>query len=118
MDPIGETLAVVFHINSQDDNSRSITLANVANLLDDTGDQAQVEVVFNGPAVVHLLKQSSSASQIRDLAHRGVLFVACANSLRAQNLSASDLLAEVKIVPAGVTHLVRRQQEGWAYIHP
>jgi len=36
----------------------------------------------------------------------------------AQKLTRADMLANISDVPAGVVELMRKQQQGWAYIRP
>ena len=38
--------------------------------------------------------------------------------MRSQNLTSTDLIDGVHIVPAGVAELVRKQRAGWAYLKP
>ena len=40
----------------------------------------------------------------------------CQNTMRSQKLTPADMLGEVGYVPAGVVEVMRRQQQGWAYI--
>ena len=39
-------------------------------------------------------------------------------TLTAQKLVHADMLANISYVPAGVVELMRKQQQGWAYIRP
>lgn len=48
----------------------------------------------------------------------GVKVMACQNTRRGRKLVAGDMLAKVGYVSSGVVELMRRQQEGWAYIRP
>ena len=43
------------------------------------------------------------------LAEKGVEVLACRNSLRSLNMAEEDLAGFVRVVPAGITELVRRQ---------
>jgi intracellular sulfur oxidation DsrE/DsrF family protein len=44
--------------------------------------------------------------------------VACENTMRAQKLVYADMLPKIGYVPAGVVELMKKQQEGYAYIRP
>ena len=48
----------------------------------------------------------------------GVAVVACENTMKAQKLARDDMLPQISYVPAGVTELMKRQKEGYAYIRP
>jgi uncharacterized protein len=47
-----------------------------------------------------------------------VKIVACQNTMRNQKLTPADMSPVVGYVPAGVTELMFKQAEGWAYIRP
>jgi len=38
--------------------------------------------------------------------------------MRAQKLTQADMLPRIGYVPAGVVELMKRQQQGWAYLRP
>ena len=42
--------------------------------------------------------------------------VACQNTMAAFKLTPADMLGEVGYVPSGVVEVMRKQQQGWAYI--
>jgi intracellular sulfur oxidation DsrE/DsrF family protein len=44
--------------------------------------------------------------------------IACENTMHNTKVSRDDIYAGVAFVQAGVTHIMKRQQEGWAYIRP
>lgn len=79
--------------------------------------EAQVEVVAYGPRGIDLLLGSSNmAARVTELAGAGVKFLACNNTLKQRQIAPEALLPVVEVVPAGVVHLVRRQEEGWSYV--
>ncbi len=110
----------IFHIDEPSKGRADQVMANITNLLDDLGDgNVEVELLANGGGVRALVKDAESdAEQIDVLSKRGVRFVACQNSLDHLNLSRENLLDLVEVVPAGVSELVKKQAEGWAYIRP
>ena len=46
----------------------------------------------------------------------GVQINACQNTMRAMKLAPADMLPEIGYVPSGVVEVMRKQQQGWAYI--
>ncbi len=110
----------VFHIDEGTVARANMVLHNIANLLDDLGqDSVQVALVANGEGVKALVRSPNvHQRQIEDLAERGVAFLACRNSLRFLGLAEDDMLEPVAIIPAGVSELVKKQSEGWAYVRP
>jgi uncharacterized protein len=111
---------VIFHIDEPSKGRTVQVLMNITNLLDDLGDgNVEVELLANGGGVRALLKETDDqAEQVGALSKRGVRFVACQNSLDHLNMQRADLLDLAEVVPAGVSELVRKQTEGWAYIRP
>lgn len=111
---------VIFHIDEPSKGRADQVLMNITNLLNDLGDgNVAVELLANGGGVRALVKEpEGQADQVEALAKRGVRFVACQNSLDHLNMQRTDLLDLVEVLPAGVSELVRKQMEGWAYIRP
>ena len=110
----------VFHIDEGSLAKANTVFHNVQNLLDDLGaDEVEAAVLANGEGVKALLqKPNVHRALIRRLAGRGVQLLACENSLRFLELSEDDLLEPVRVVPAGVSELVKKQAKGWAYVRP
>lgn len=111
---------VVFHLDEANRPRVKMALANMENLIADLGqDKVDVALVANGEGVMALLKiPGLYKEEVERLAAKGVRFFACAHSLSLLRLSTDALLGLVKVVPAGVSELTRRQAEGWAYIRP
>ena len=111
---------VLFHLSDGESGHIRAVFGNVNALLDDLGeDRVEVEVVIHGTAIRMLQKDiSPHLESIRQLGKRGVRFAACANALKNQNLQPQDVTAEAQVVSSAMGELVRRQAEGWVYIHP
>ncbi len=115
-------LRVIFHVN---ETARWDTaLGNIVNLLKDVGEEgAEVSVLGNGPAV-EVYGDAERVKVMEGLAGRGVRFLACRNSLNNLCSTAGVCISEeglpgfVEVVPAGITELIRRQAEGFAYVKP
>lgn len=109
----------VIHVDDADVERQRLASANVLNLLDDTAVvSADIEIVFNGAAIWALTRQSALTTELAGLQARGVALLACDNSMRAAGITIDQLIANVTVVPSGISHLVRRQHEKWAYIRP
>ena len=94
-------------------------LNNVKNLQDDLGaDKVTIEIVAYGPGIGMLKFDAPTNSRVSEAIKAGVAVNACENTMRAQKLVRADMHPNVTYVPAGVTEIVRRQQEGWAYLRP
>jgi len=106
----------VFHVS--DNNIWQKALNNINNYLLDIGEtSAQIEVVANANAVSGYFNTDLIA-KMHQLNKKGVRFFACKNALKAHNLEISLLPSFIDTVPAGITALVIKQQEGYAYIKP
>jgi uncharacterized protein len=105
---------------SDDDSARwNLVLNNVKNLQQDFGAaNISVEIVAYGPGIGMLKLESPVSSRLLDATNNGVAVNACENTMRGQKLVKADMLANVTYVPAGVVEIVKRQQEGWAYLRP
>jgi hypothetical protein len=115
-------LKVIFHINEFE--KWETLLGNITNLLKDGGDEAvKVRVLMNGPSV-KALSDETLLQRMRELSDKGVRFTVCRNSLKALCGSGELCIDEknlpefLTVVPAGVTELIKRQTEGYAYIKP
>jgi intracellular sulfur oxidation DsrE/DsrF family protein len=106
---------VVFAITSAEQPDWALMFGNLRNLGKGMPG-VRMEVVVYGPAVGLLRRGSAVAADVEALEQQGVAFVACENSLHHMDLAAAELLAGVGTVPSGIVEVVRRQQEGWAYI--
>jgi len=114
-----DRLRVVVHVDEARPDRQHLALGNVANLLEDVAAAGVlVEVVFNGPAISALAVGSALAGDLAALRARGVVLLACNNSMIAAGLAIGDLMVGVTAIPSGISHLVQRQHDGWAYIRP
>jgi intracellular sulfur oxidation DsrE/DsrF family protein len=65
-----------------------------------------------------LKSDSPVAARIASAMKSGIKVVACENTLAAQKLAKADMLPDIGYVPAGVVELMKKQQQGYAYIRP
>jgi hypothetical protein len=77
-----------------------------------------MEMVIYGPAIDMLRIESEVAPRVSDVIAMGVKIVACENTMRGEHITAADMLPNIHYVNSGVIHLIKKQQEGYAYIRP
>ncbi|MDP2034067.1 MAG: DsrE family protein, partial [Polaromonas sp.] len=77
-----------------------------------------IAIVAYGPGIGMLKLESPAGSRVADAMKANVRVVACENTLRAQKLGRDDMLPAIAYVPAGVTEIMKKQAEGWAYLRP
>lgn len=125
--PLGTALAqqtnaptrVVVQVSEADPARWNLALTNVQNLQDGMGaDKVVIEIVAYGPGIGMLKADAVTNARIGELVERGVAVRACENTMRNQKLQRADMHPGVGYVPAGVIEIVKRQQEGWAYLRP
>jgi hypothetical protein len=111
---------VIFHVDDFDEKRITLAFNNIVNLMDDMRyEELEVELLVNGPAIQAFRKDNQLvAERVRQLAARGVNVMLCRNAIHLYEIPEEELVEERQIVPAGVSELVRRQAEGWAYIRP
>ena len=77
----------------------------------------QLEVVCHGPGMDMLMSDRSVVQEkIKELAGKGIVFLACENTITERKLDRTKVLPEAGYVKAGIIHIVERQEEGWSYI--
>lgn len=117
-----EKLKVLFHVNEVD--RWPVALGNITNLFRDVGAEgADVIVLANGASVAAFV-DADKIEEMKALAEKGAKFLVCRNSLKkmcSDNIiciSEEGLPAFVVIVPAGITAIIKIQNEGYAYVKP
>ena len=110
---------LVFQVSDNDPGKWNLTLNNANNVQEDVGAaNVDIEIVAYGPGIGMLKADSVAANRVGDALAAGVKVVACENTMQAQKLAKSEMIASVGYVSAGVVEIMQKQQEGWAYIKP
>jgi uncharacterized protein len=110
---------VVFQVSDADPAKWNLSLNNARNVQTELPDDApEIEVVVYGPGIGMLKGDSVVAKRVADALKNGVKIVACENTMKAMKLTYADMLPSIGYVPAGVVELMRKQQQGYAYIRP
>lgn len=77
----------------------------------------QLEVVCHGPGMDLLMSDRSVVQpKITEFASKGIVFLACENTIKERKLDRTKVIAEAGYVKAGIIHIVERQEDGWSYI--
>ena len=110
---------LVVQVSDADPARWNLVLNNVKNVQDELGaDKVLIEVVAYGPGIGMLKFDAPSSGRVLEAQQSGVRLLACENTMRNQKLVRADMHPNVSYVPAGVVQIIRRQQEGWAYLRP
>jgi hypothetical protein len=114
-----EKTKVVIQVSENTEANWNLALNNARNIQKDLGkDNAEIEIVAYGPGINMLKFDSPVASRVNEAAADGVGFRACGNTMKNQKLTKQDMHEKAAVVPSGVVHAIKRQNEGWAYIKP
>jgi len=107
----------VFQVTDSDPARWNLILNNMTNLREGLGSEgAEIELVAYGPGILMLKADSPVKARIADALKNGVQINACQNTMNAMKLAPTDMLPEIGYVPAGVVEVMKKQQQGWAYI--
>ena len=107
---------IIWEIASGDTAQQRGLYNQVNNVLTEAPD-TKIEVVFHGPAVFAMLKDTGFFKpQIMTLFKKGVLLAVCNNSLKKRNITTDRVIPEAIIVPVAILEIVKKQKAGWSYI--
>lgn len=112
-------MRTVFHLIRDDRDGQRLALNLAENLAeDDTVDVDHIVVLAQADGIEPLRADGPGADRVRSLQERGIAFSACGNTLDLRDVTESDLVDGVDVVPTGVGELTRLQSEGYAYVRP
>ena len=107
----------LFQVTDNDPARWNMILNNMQNLRDGVGGEpVEIELVAYGPGINMLKADSSVKQRIAEALKNGVTVNACQNTMSNAKLVPADMLPDITYVPAGVVEVMRKQQQGWAYI--
>ena len=77
----------------------------------------KLEVVCHGQGMDLLMTDRSMVQdKVNEFIGKGIVFLACENTIKERKLDASLINPKAGSVKAGIIHIVERQEEGWSYI--
>jgi uncharacterized protein len=118
----GSKLKVVYHLS--DAEKVNFVLGNIQNHIDGVGgpDHVTIALVIHGPALraFHGAQANPDISKrVSDFSKDGVELAACGNTMKAQNVTLTDLLPGfVSAEKGGVVRLAELQSQGYLYLRP
>lgn len=114
-----EHYKVVLEMTSDQPTVWNHALNHVDNLRQSLGkENVDVEVVCHGEGL-NMLKQSHTGPDMQRMqkqAEEHVVFAACENTMKKQHVTKSQLLPFVTTVDSGISEVVRKQVQKWAYL--
>ena len=115
----GTKQRVVFQVSDNDPAKWNLALNNARNVQADLGkDNVEIEIVAYGPGLPMLKGDSKVADRLAQALDADIALLACEITMQNTKVGRADMYYGIRYVQAGVTHLMKRQREGWAYIRP
>ena len=110
---------VVIQVSDNDPAKWSLALNNARNVQQDLGkNNVEIEIVAYGPGLGMLKAESKVADRLAQALDNDVGLLACENTMTNTKVNRDEMYGGIAYVKAGVTHIMKRQQEGWPYIRP
>ena len=112
---------IVIQVSDSDPARWNLALNNAKNLQDDVGAanvDIEIEIVVYGPGIGMLALESPAGTRINEAMKANIKVIACENTMRGQKLTRDDMLPAISYVSAGVTEIMTKQSQGWAYLRP
>jgi uncharacterized protein len=117
--PTAKRHKLVIQVSDNDPAKWNLALSNAKNVQQDMGAaNVDIEVVAYGPGLDMLKMESVSGARVAEAMQAKVKVIACENTMTAQKIGKADMLPGIAYVPAGVSEIMVRQSEGWAYVRP
>ncbi len=108
---------LVFQVSDENTGKWRTALSNAKNVQAELGaDKVIIEIVVYGAGLGMLTFDSPVGSEVAEAISAGVQFVACENTMKGKHLTRDDMLPSLSYTPAAVVEIMRKQQEGYAYI--
>nr|HET7859453.1 DsrE family protein [Caldimonas sp.] len=107
----------LFQVTDNDPARWNMILNNMANLREGVGSEgAEIELVAYGPGLLMLKADSPVRQRVVEALKSGAKVNACQNTMQGMKLVPADMLPDIGYVPSGVVEVMKKQQQGWAYI--
>ena len=117
--PAASKPRVIFQVSDNDPGKWQLALNNAKNVQADLGkDNVEIEIVAYGPGLNMLKAESKVAAGLAGALDNNVGLIACENTMHNTKVTRDDMYHGIAYVQAGVTHIMKRQREGWSYIRP
>ena len=111
--------SLILQVSDRDAPRWQLVLSNARNVQADLGPgNVQIEIVAYGPGLDMLKGESPVAHGLAQALDANVRLIACENTMQTTHVLREDMYGGIAYVQAGVTHIMKRQREGWAYIRP
>ena len=120
--PGDKTHKIVFEVSIDGAEKWRGALRNVENVQKSLGMKTtKIKVVSHGKGIGMLLAKTAAENaelkaKLEKLHADGVVFAACENTMKREKIEKKDLVELSTTVDSGVSEVIRKQEEGYAYI--
>src|ERR1700730_14614686 len=105
---------VVFQVSASDPAKWNLALNNARNVQEDLGkEHMQTAMVAYGLVLAMLKAESPVAGGLAGALDGNVRLIACEITMTNTKLDKADMYGGIAYVHAGVSHIMKRQREGW-----
>ena len=110
---------IILQVSDNSEATWNQAMNNARNVQQMLGrDNVAIEIVVFGNGIGAARFDAPVNDRVGETVAAGIDVVVCENTMKARKLTREDMNAKVSYVPAGVVELMKKQQEGWAYIKP
>ena len=107
---------IVIQLTNGDTAVHRATVKQIFNALA-AAPNSKIEVVCHNNGISFLqTAKTFQGDKIKELKGKGVVFVACENTLRERKIDKTEIVPEAGFVPAGIIEVVDKQTKGWSYL--
>lgn len=113
----GHKRKIVIQFVSSDTLSQFGIIGNIKHLKE-TWPKAQIEVVLHGGGILlGVTDKTKYAKELKEyVENEGVTVAVCQNTMKARKITKEQLLPFLITVPSGVVEVIKKQDQGWAYL--
>jgi intracellular sulfur oxidation DsrE/DsrF family protein len=118
-----KTLKMVIEVDYAKPARWGLAIANIKNVMAAFGDNSfkyKIELVVFGPGLRMLMKKFDKKNEavLQSLVSYGLKLRACHNTMMKAHVTKEALFPFVKVVPAGVVEIARKEMQGYALLKP
>ena len=118
-----KTMKMVIEVDYAKPGRWGLAIANIKNVMAAFGDNSfkyKMELVVFGPGLRMVMKKFDKKNEavLQSLVTYGLKIRACHNTMLKAHLTKKALFPFVKVVPAGVVEIARKQMQGYTFLKP
>ncbi|MCL4497672.1 MAG: DsrE family protein [Deltaproteobacteria bacterium] len=118
-----KTMKMVVEVDYAKPARWGLAIANIKNVMAAFGDNSfkyKLELVVFGPGIRMVMNKFDKKNEavLQSLVTYGLKIRACHNTMLKAHLTKKALFPFVKVVPAGVIEIARKEMQGYAFLKP